>query len=322
MEFLSDELPLDSEIMEESKNEPGVIMKFIQDYRMKMLIPELIVVFAVWYFLPNLGVTFYEGNVYESFGVWMYLFQPLFFLPSGLLLVVTVFVLHGIYPLDNYHEGKIPELPKMATVMIIISFFLMPVLVAMQMLGYFMTEATEFFSRNPFWERVESVGDLLFYAGPMFFVGLQWWLLLPVFFLSQGIDGIHKIAHHETSNEKITTLFYFLWPITMPLFFSPVEIIAIAALSIPAFAFYSYIRPYYTYVTAVHTFTFAALIIATVLLAPMLPLLNHWWPGTIPSYTPPESLWGTITLTPMILAIVGGIAIVAVIIAAYLTHKK
>ena len=319
---MTDELPLESEIMEESKNEPGVIMKFIQDYRMKMLIPELIVVFAVWYFLPNLGVTFYEGNVYESFGVWMYLFQPLFFLPSGLLLVVTVFVLHGIYPLDNYHEGKIPELPKMATVMIIVSFFLMPVLVAMQMLGYFMTEATEFFSRNPFWERVESVGDLLFYAGPMFFVGLQWWLLLPVFFLSQGIDGIHKIAHHETSNEKITTLFYFLWPITMPLFFDPIEIIAIAALSIPAFAFYSYIRPYYTYVTAVHTFTFAALIIATVFLAPMLPLLNHWWPGTIPSYTPSESLWGTITLTPMILAIVGGIAIIAVIIAAYLTHKK
>ena len=322
MDILTDELPLDCEIMEKSKNEPGVIMKFIQDYRMKMLIPELIVVFAVWYFLPNLGVTFYEGNVYESFGVWMYLFQPLFFLPSGLLLVVTVFVLHGIYPLDNYHEGKIPELPKMATVMIIISFFLMPVLVAMQMLGYFMTEATEFFSRNPFWERVESVGDLLFYAGPMFFVGLQWWLLLPVFFLSQGIDGIHKIAHHETSNEKITTLFYFLWPITMPLFFSPVEIIAIAALSIPAFAFYSYIRPYYTYVTAVHTFTFAALIVATAFLAPMLPLLNQWWPNTIPSYTPPESLWGTITLTPTILAIVGGIAIIAVIIAAYLTHKK
>jgi len=317
-----DELPLESEIMEESKNEPGVIMKFIQDYRMKMLIPELIVVFAVWYFLPNLGVTFYEGHVSESFGVWMYLFPPLFFLPSGLLLVVTVFVLHGIYPLDNYHEGKIPELPKMATVMIIISFFLMPVLVAMQMLGYFMTEATEFFSRNPFWERVESVGDLLFYAGPMFFVGLQWWLLLPVFFLSQGIDGIHKIAHHETSNERITTLFYFLWPITMPLFFDPVEIIAIAALSIPAFAFYSYIRPYYTYVTAVHTFTFATLILATVFLAPMLPLLNHWWPGTIPSYTPPESLWGSITLTPMILTIVGGIAIIAVIIAAYLTHKK
>lgn len=318
---MTDELPLDSEIMEESKNEPGVIMKFIQDYRMKMLVPELIVVFSVWYFLPNLGVTFYEGNVYESFGVWMYLFQPLFFLPSGLLLVVTVFVLHGIYPLDNYHEGKIPVLPKMATVMIIISFFLMPVLVAMQMLGYFMTEATEFFSRNPFWERVESVGDLLFYAGPMFFVGLQWWLLLPVFFLSQGIDGIHKIAHHETSNEKITTLFYFLWPITMPLFFEPVEILAMAALSIPAFAFYSYIRPYYTYVTAVHTFTFAALIIATVLLAPMLPLLNYWMPGTIPAHTP-TPLWPTLTLTPIILAIAGGIAIVAVIIAAYLTHKK
>ena len=73
MDILTDELPLDCEIMEKSKNEPGVIMKFIQDYRMKMLIPELIVVLAVWYFLPNLGVTFYEGNVYESFGVWMYL---------------------------------------------------------------------------------------------------------------------------------------------------------------------------------------------------------------------------------------------------------
>lgn len=307
--------------MVESKNEPGVIMKFVQDYRLKMLIPELLVVFGVWYFMPNLGVTFYEGNVYESFGVWMYLFQPLYFLPSGLLLAVTVFVLHGIYPLDNYHEGKIPILPKLATVMILVSFFLMPILVAFQMLGYFMTEATEFFSRNPFWERVESVGDLLFYAGPMFFVGLQWWLLLPVFFLSQGIDGIHKIAHHETSNEKITTLFYFLWPITMPLFFEPVEILAMAALSIPAFAFYSYIRPYYTYVTAVHTFTFAALIIVTVLLAPMLPLLNYWIPGTIPAHTP-TPLWPTLTLTPLLLAIVGGIAIVAVIIAAYLTHKK
>ncbi len=290
MEILIDKLPLDSEIMEESKNEPGVIMKFIQDYRMKMLIPELIVVFAVWYFLPSLGVTFYDGNVYESFGVWMYLFQPLFFLPSGLLLVVTVFVLHGIYPLDNYHEGKIPELPKMATVMIIVSFFLMPVLVAMQMLGYFMTEATEFFSRNPFWERVESVGDLLFYAGPMFFVGLQWWLLLPVFFLSQGIDGIHKIAHHETSSEKITAIFYFLFPISMPFFFNPVEIMAMAAVSIPAFAFYSYIRPYYTYVTAVHTLTFAILVVVTLFIGQYLPLLDLWYPGFIPPHVPPR-LW-------------------------------
>ncbi len=307
--------------MVESKNEPGVIMKFVQDYRLKMLIPELLVVFGVWYFMPNLGVTFYEGNVYESFGVWMYLFQPLYFLPSGLLLAVTVFVLHGIYPLDNYHEGKIPILPKLATVMILVSFFLMPILVAFQMLGYFMTEATEFFSRNPFWERVESVGDLLFYAGPMFFVGLQWWLLLPVFFLSQGVDGIHKVAHHETSSEKITTIFYFLWPLSMPFFFSPVEILAMAALSIPAFAFYSYIRPYYTYVTAVHTFTFSALVLATVFLGPMMPLLNQWIPSAIPPHTP-APLWGAITLTPMILAIVGGIVIVAVVIAAYLTHRK
>jgi len=307
--------------MGESKNEPGAIMKFVQDYRLKMLIPEMLVVFGVWYFLPNLGVTFYEGNVYEVFGIWMFLFQPLYFLPSGLLLVLTVFTLHGIYPLDNYHEGKIPEQPKLATIMIIVSFFLMPILVAMQMLGYYMTEATEFFSRNPFWERVESVGDLLFYAGPMFFVGLQWWLVLPVFFLSQGVDGIHKVAHHETSSEKITTLFYFLWAITMPIFFEPVEIIAMAALSIPAFAFYSYIRPYYTYVTAVHTFTFAALVLASVFLAPWLPLLNQWVPGAIPAHTP-ASLWTPLVLTPMILGIMCAAVLVAVIIAAYLTHRK
>jgi len=318
---LSGDSSLDSEDMEESKTESGAFMKFVQDYRLKMLIPELLVVFGVWYFLPNLGVTFYEGNVYETFGIWMYLFQPMYFIPSGLLLVVTVFTLHGIYPLDNYHEGKIAELPKMATIMIILSFFFMPILVAMQMLGYYMTEATEFFSRNPFWERIESVGDLLFYAGPMFFVGLQWWLLLPVFFPSQGIDGIHKVAHHETSSEKITTIFYFLWPITMPLFFEPVEIIAMAALSIPAFAFYSYIRPYYTYVTAVHTFTFAALVLVSVFIGPMLPLLNLWIPGAIPNHTP-APLWPALTLTAFDIAIVGGIIIIAVIIAAYLTCKK
>jgi hypothetical protein len=309
--------------MTESTKEPSTIMKFVQDYRLKMLIPEMLVVFGVWYFIPNIrdGLTFYSGNVYESFGVWMYLFQPLYFLPSGLLLVLTVFTLHGIYPLDNYHEGKIPEQPKLATTMIIVSLFFMPILVAMQMLGYYMTEATEFFSRNPFWERVESVGDLLFYAGPMFFVGLQWWLILPVFFLSQGVDGIHKVAHHETSSEKITTLFYFLWAITMPIFFEPVEIIAMAALSIPAFAFYSYIRPYYTYVTAVHTFTFAALALVTVFLAPVLPLLNQWVPGAIPAHTP-EPLWAAITLTPMMVGIMCAAVLVVVIIAAYLTHRK
>jgi len=302
--------------MTETINEPGLIMKFIQDYRLKMLIPEVLVVFGVWYFIPNLGeYTFYSGNVYEGFGIFMYAFQPLVFLPSGLLLLVTIFTLHGIYPLDNYHEGKIPALPKMATLMIILSFFLMPVLVAMQMLGYYMTEATEFFSRNPFWERVESTGDLLFYAGPMFFVGLQWWLILPVWFLSQGIDGIHKIAHHETSSEKITAIFYFLWPITMPLFFEPVEIIAMAALSIPAFAFYSYIRPYYTYVTAVHTFTFALLCGVTVLFGSMFPIL------AVPPHDP-VSLWGTLDLTPMVLGIFYAAVVVAVIFAAYLTHRK
>ena len=298
-------------------------MKFIQNYRLKMLIPELLVVFGVWYFMPNLGVTFYEGNVYESFGIFMYLFQPLYFLPSGLLLVAAVFTLHGIYPLDNYHEGKIPELPKAATIMIIVSFFFLPVLVAMQMLGYYMTEATEFFSRNPFWERVESVGDLLFYAGPMFFVGLQWWLLLPVFFLSQGVDGIHKIAHHETSSEKITAVFYFLWAITMPLFFNTIEILAMVALSIPAFAFYSYIRPYYTYVTAVHTLTFALLAVGAVILGPMLPLLNYWFPESslIPTVVP-EKIWPEIVLNPMLFAIVSGIIVVVVIVAAYFTHRK
>ncbi len=307
--------------MEEGTQEPGLIMKFVQDYRLKMLIPELLVVFGVWYFLPNLGVTFYQGNVYESFGVWMYLFQPLYFLPSGLLLVAAVFTLHGIYPLDNYHEGKIPELPKPATIMIIISFFFLPILVAMQMLGYYMTEATEFFSRNPFWERIESFGDLLFYAGPMFFVGLQWWLFIPVFFLSQGVDGIHKIAHHETSSDRITAIFYFLWAISMPFFFDPIEIIAMVALSIPAFAFYSYIRPYYTYVTAVHTLTFALLAVVALILGPFLPLMNLWIDGFIPDHTP-EKLWPNFVLTPAMLGIVGTILIVVVIVAAYLTHKK
>ncbi len=307
--------------MEEETKEPGRIMKFVQDYRLKMLIPELLVVFGVWYFLPNLGVTFYQGNVYESFGVWMYLFQPLYFLPSGLLLVAAVFTLHGIYPLDNYHEGKIAELPKAATIMIIISFLFLPILVAMQMLGYYMTETTEFFSRNPFWERIESLGDLLFYAGPMFFVGLQWWLFIPVFFLSQGVDGIHKIAHHETSSDKITAIFYFLWAISMPFFFDPIEIIAMVALSIPAFAFYSYIRPYYTYVTAVHTLTFALLAVVAVILGPVLPLLNLWIPGFIPDHTP-EKLWLEIVLTPTMLGIIGAIIIIVLIIAAYITHRK
>lgn len=277
--------------MAEQTNEPGLVMRFVQDYRMKMLIPELLVVFAVWYFLPLLNPSFsmISGNVYENFGVWMYVFQPLFFLPSGILVFVTAVTLHGIYPLDNYHEGKIPDLPKAAIVMIVISFFLMPVLVAFQMLGYYMTEMTEFIDRNPLWERVESVGDLLFYAGPMFFVGLQWWLILPVFFLSQGIDGIHKIAHGETSSEKITWIFYFLWPISMPFFFDPVEIMAMVALSIPAFAFYSYIRPYYTYVTSIHTMAFAILLVVTVILAPLLPLMNIISPGFIPwPHIPPR----------------------------------
>lgn len=278
-------------MMEEQINEPGPVMNFVQDYRLKMLIPELLVVFGVWYFLPILNPSYsmISGNVYENFSVWMYIFQPLYFLPSGVLVLLTAFTLHGIYPLDNYHEGKISELPKAAVIMIIISFFLLPILVAFQMLGYYMTEMTEFISRNPLWERVESVGDLLFYAGPMFFVGLQWWLLIPVFFLSQGVDGIHKIAHHETSSEKITGIFYFLWPISMPFFFDPVEIMAMVALSIPAFAFYSYIRPYYTYVTAIHTLTFALLLLVTVIFTPLFPLMNIISPGFIPwPHIPPR----------------------------------
>ncbi len=279
--------------MVESK-EPGPIMKFIQDYRMKMLIPELLVVFGVWYMAPESIQWGPQGNVYSFLGPLMYICQPIYFVPSGILLLVTAILLHGIYPLDNYHEGKIPEVPRGAVLMIIISFALLPVLVAFQMAGYFMTEATEYIRRDPFWERIESVGDLLFYAGPMFFVGMQWWLLIPVFFLSEGVDGIHKIAHHETSNAKITALFYFLWPISIPFFFNPVEILAMAALSIPAFAFYTYIRPYYTYVTAVHTLTFALLVLVCIPLAPYLPLLNVWFPGSIPYHTPPKmwSLFG------------------------------
>lgn len=276
--------------MGEQSKELGAVMKFVQDYRLKMLIPELLVVFGVWYFLPVLDSSFSPlvGNVYQGFGVFQYIFQPLYFLPSGLLVFIAAFTLHGIYPLDNYHEGKIHELPKAAVIMIIFSFILLPVLVAFQMLGYYMTEMTEFISRNPFWERVESAGDLLFYAGPMFFVGLQWWLLIPVFFLAQGVDGIHKIAHHETSSEKITWIFYFLWPISMPFFFDSVEIMAMVALSIPAFAFYSYIRPYYTYVTSVHTLTFALLLTAAVLLTPLLPMMNIWFPGFIQPHIPPR----------------------------------
>lgn len=279
-------------MLEQEVAEPGSIMKFIQDYRMKMLIPELLVVFGVWYFIGVMGLSPIEGNVYEFLGPMSLILQPLYFLPSGLLVLLTAFTLHGIYPLDNYHEGKIPEVPKLAIVMIVISFILLPWLVLMQMIGYFMTEATEYISRNPFWERIESVGDLLFYAGPMFFVGLQWWLLIPVFFLSQGVDGIHKIAHHETSSEKITWIFYFLWPISMPFFFSPVEIFAMAALSIPAFAFYGYIRPYYTYVNAIQTLTFAVLVVVALLTAPYLPLLNIWFDGFIPPHIPPRLLPG------------------------------
>ncbi len=276
--------------MGEQATEPSALMKFIQDYRLKMLIPELLVVFGVWYFLPILDSSFSPlvGNVYQGFGIFQYIFQPLYFLPSGLLVFIAAFTLHGIYPLDNYHEGKINELPKAAVIMIIFSFVLLPILVAFQMLGYYMTEMTEFISRNPFWERIESAGDLLFYAGPMFFVGLQWWLLIPVFFLAQGVDGIHKIAHHETSSEKITWIFYFLWPMSMPFFFDSVEIMAMVALSIPAFAFYSYIRPYYTYVTSVHTLTFALLFTAAVLLTPLLPMMNIWFPGFIQPHIPPR----------------------------------
>ncbi|TXT57319.1 MAG: conserved membrane protein of unknown function [Candidatus Thorarchaeota archaeon] len=264
--------------MSEETNEPGMVMKFIQDYRFKMLIPELLVVFGVWYLLPE---SLYS-NVYEFLGPLMYICQPLFFMPTGWLVFLTAFTLHGIYPLDNYHEGKIPDLPRAAVIMIGISFLFLPVLVFFQMIGYYMTEMTEFISRNPFWERVESLGDLLFYAGPMFFAGLQMWLLIPVFFLSQSIDGIHKIAHHETSNEKITWIFYFLFPVVIPIFFSPIEILAMAALSIPAFAFYSYIRPYYTYVTAIHTLTFAVLVVVAFILGPNLPLIEIWMPGFRP----------------------------------------
>ena len=272
--------------MTDENKEPGVVMKFIQDYRLKMLIPELLVVFGVWYLLPE-SLT---SNVYEFLGPWMYVFQPIWFVPSGIMAFITAFTLHGIYPLDNYHEGKIPNLPKLAVIMIVVSFAVLPVLVLFQMMGYYMTEATEYFSRNSLWERFESFGDLFFYAGAMFFVGLQWWLFIPVFFLSQGIDGIHKIAHHETSNEKVTAFFYFLWVVSIPFFFEPVEIVAMAALSIPAFAFYSYVRPYYTYVTAVHTFSFALLVMLTLVLGPYLPLLNQWFPGIIPFHEPPK-IW-------------------------------
>ena len=58
-------------------------------------------------------------NVYLFLGPLSIVCQPLFFLPSGILAFITAITLHGIYPLDNYHEGKIPVLPKVAVVMII-----------------------------------------------------------------------------------------------------------------------------------------------------------------------------------------------------------
>ena len=86
--------------------------------------------------------------------------------------------------------------------------------------------------------------------------------------------------------EKITAIMYFVWIISIPFFFYPVEIIALAALSIPAFAFYSYVRPYYTYVTAVHTISFALLVVVALILGPFLPLI----PGINPQIMPPK-LW-------------------------------
>jgi len=272
--------------MADSAKKPGRVMGFVQQYRLKMLIPELLVVFGVWYMSPDSP----KINVYLSLGQFSIFAQPLYFVPSGVLLLVTAFMLHGIYPLDNYHEGKIPVLPKAATLMILLAFVFLPLLVLMQMMGYFLTETTEYVGRNPAWERAESVGDLFFYAGPMFFVAFQWWLFIPVFFLSEAVDGIHKIAHHETSHAKITVLFYFLWPVSMPFFFDPVEIMAMAALSIPAFAFYSYIRPYYTYVTAVHTLTFSILVLLTIVFRQWMPFVNMWFPGFIPPHIPPR-IW-------------------------------
>lgn len=271
--------------MAESGKKPGRVMSFVQGYRLKMLIPELLVVFGVWYMSPNSPI-----NVYLFLGLFSFIAQPVYFIPSGLLLLVTAFMLHGIYPLDNYHEGKIPTLPKAAVLMILLAFLFLPLLVAFQMMGYFMTEATEYIGRNALWERMESIGDLFFYAGPMFFLAFQWWLFIPVLFLSEAVDGIHKIAHHETSSVKVAVLFYFLWPVSMPFFFNPVEIMAMAALSIPAFAFYSYIRPYYAYVTAVHTLTFALLVVVTMVLGQWMPFVSMWSPGFIPPHVPPR-LW-------------------------------
>lgn len=268
--------------MADSAKKPGRVMSFVQQYRLKMLIPELLVVFGVWYMSPNSP----KENVYSFLGQFSIIAQPFYLVPSGLLLLVTALMLHGIYPLDNYHEGKIPALPKAATLMILLAFLFLPLLVSMQMMGYFMTEATEYLGRNPLWERVESLGDLFFYAGPMFFVAFQWWLFIPVLFLSQAVDGIHKIAHHETSHVKIAAVVYFLWPVSMPFFFEPVEIMAMAAVSIPAFAFYSYIRPYYAYVTAAHTLTFAVLLVATMVLSQWIPFANIWFPGFIPDHIP------------------------------------
>ncbi len=269
-------------------------IKFIQEYRYKMApLPMLVAI----------GTIFFR--------------QEIWFNGVGLGLIIASLTLHGIYPLDDYMEGKRTDLPKTAIWMIIASFVVVPIIVAIaqvlwltpsatlldvlfsvgelplclafMMLGFYMTETTEYLGRNPLTERIENVGDLLFYGGPVFFIGHTWSLLIPALLLCIGIDSIHKIAHNETSNETISWICYFLFPLTAPLFYNMTEIMAIALLSIPVFGLYAYIRPQYTKWLAVHSISFALILLFVVILS-VLGIQTPLWFEAVPDVPIPDKL--------------------------------
>ena len=220
--------------------------------------------------------------------------QEIWFNGVGLGLFMASITLHGIYPLDNYLEGKTKNLPKTAIIMIFSSLFIIPLLIALiqifwltpnatfyeivfsageisfcvfiMLIGYLLTEVTEYIGRNPITERIENFGDLFFFGGPIFIIGHVWSLFFPSLILCIGIDSIHKIAHFETSSENISWICYFLFPITVTLFYNLEELIVLTLLAIPTFGYYAYLRPYYTKWLAVHSFSFAIVIVVGLML--------------------------------------------------------
>ncbi|MHA1301830.1 MAG: hypothetical protein ACTSO9_20620 [Candidatus Helarchaeota archaeon] len=238
---------------------------FIQDYRFKMVPLPIPVAIAT-----------------------ILLRQEIWFNGIGIGLIIASITLHGICPLDNYMEGKLDNLPKFAVVMLLASLFIIPIsigitqwlwltpqanlteilfsvgelslCICLMLVGFFLTEITEYFGRNTATERIENFGDLLYYGGPIFFIAHVWSIFLPGLFLCIGIDSIHKIAHYETVNETISWICYFLFPVTVPLFFNLMEIFILTILAIPIFGFYSYLKPVYTKWLAIHSISFSFVI--------------------------------------------------------------